>query len=276
MLLTNLHSSFPKNPKKGDFNEATVRHLILNTIRYVNNKFRDQYGELVLCADSESSWRKKVYPFYKAHRKADRNKLIHIDWPVVYALFETIKDEIREYTKYPVIEVESAEGDDVIAALVLAFPNDRHVIISRDRDFQQLQAYGPVSQYDTVEKRLIIPADKQGFLQEHILFGDRNDGVPNILSDDDVLVTPGKRQGKMTVKRVAEFMATPVDEWVNTTHKRNWKRNKVLIDLRCAPPSIARNVLEQYNEQKDKPHHRVYKYLVDYQVTGLLDVVDHF
>lgn len=275
--MTNLHASFPKKPTKSDFDANNVRHLILNMIRFVNNKFRDEYGPIVICADSKSSWRKKVFPYYKAHRKADRNKLQHIEWPVVFELFDQVKDELREWTKYPVIEVEGAEGDDVIGILALQYPDQKHIIISRDKDFQQLQAYNPLlTQYDPVDKRLLTPANKETFLQEHILYGDRNDGVPNVLSDDDVLVTAGKRQSKMTVKRVAELTSTPVESWVNTTHKRNWNRNKVLIDLRCAPPSVTRNVIQQYDEQKNKSQHRVYKYLITHNVTGLLDVVDHF
>ena len=276
-MMTNLHSSFPKKPKKDDFHANEVRHLILNMIRIVNNKFRAEYGEIVICVDSKSYWRKKVFPYYKAHRKADRNKLEHIEWPVVFELFDNVKDELREWTKWPVIEVEGAEGDDVIGTLALHFPDQKHVIISRDRDFQQLQAYNPLlAQYDPVEKRMLTPADKLGYLEEHILRGDRNDGVPNVLSDDDVLVTPGKRQNKMTEKRLAELKTTSVEHWVNTTYKRNWKRNQLLVDLRCAPPSVTRNVIQQYEEQKNKPHHRMYKYLVKYQITGLLDVVDQF
>lgn len=277
VMMTNLHSSFPKKPTKDDFHANQVRHLILNMIRVVNHKFRAEYGEIVICVDSKSYWRKKVFPYYKAHRKADRNKLEHIEWPVVFELFDNVKDELREWTKWPVIEVEGAEGDDVIGVLANQFPDQKHVIISRDRDFQQLQAYNPLLvQYDPVEKRMLTPADKVGYLEEHILYGDRNDGVPNVLSDDDVLVTPGKRQNKMTAKRLAELKSSSVDQWVNKTYQRNWKRNQLLVDLRCAPPSVVRNILQQYEEQKDKPHHRMYKYLVHYKLTGLLDVVDQF
>lgn len=277
VMMVNLHASFPKKPQKDDFNAHKVRHLILNMIRTVNYKFRDEYGPIVICCDAKNTWRKKVFPYYKAHRKADRNKLTHIEWPVVFDLFSDVKEELKEWTKYPVLEVDGAEGDDVIAALVLQFPYDKHVIVSRDRDFQQLQAYNPnLTQWDPVEKRILTPANKETFLQEHILDGDRNDGIPNVLSDDDVLVVPGKRQGKLTQKRIAEMMSTPVAEWVNTTHKRNWSRNRVLIDLRERPPSLTRDILQQYDEQKDKPRHRVYKYLITYKLTELLDVVDHF
>jgi hypothetical protein len=248
---------------------------ILNYIRMVNHKFRGQYGRIVICADSPKSWRKQVFAYYKAHRKNDRQKLEHIEWPKVFELFDSIKKELAEYTHYPIIEVEGGEGDDCIATLALTY-SDPSIIISRDRDFQQLQAHVDVKQYDPVDERMLSVDNPTRYLEEHIIGGDRNDGVPNILSDDDVLVTPGKRQGKMTEQRLQGFLSTPVEEWTNETHKRNWKRNQLMIDLRSVPSTITKAVIEQYEAQKNRKNHRLFDYFVKHKMSSMLDVIDQF
>jgi hypothetical protein len=47
--------------------EGMVRHMILNTIRSLNLKFRGDYGELVIAADGANSWRRDIFPYYKAN-----------------------------------------------------------------------------------------------------------------------------------------------------------------------------------------------------------------
>ena len=52
--------------------EDLVRHMVLNSLRGYRNKFSSDYGELVICCDDKNYWRKRIFPYYKAHRKGDR------------------------------------------------------------------------------------------------------------------------------------------------------------------------------------------------------------
>ena len=52
-----------------ELSEDLVRHMVLNSLRGHNRKFRDKYGEMVLAADSGNVWRKQIFPNYKANRK---------------------------------------------------------------------------------------------------------------------------------------------------------------------------------------------------------------
>lgn len=273
-----MHASYSKDLANGVFDENTIRHLILNMIRANNVKFREKYGRVVLCCDSKKSWRKEIFPYYKAHRKAARKQQTHIDWPRVFELFSSIKEELIEYTDYPIIEVEGAEGDDVIAVLAMRYNNEsqRNIIISADGDFIQLQSYLNVDQYDPINNRWLRSDNPRLYLEEHIIEGDRGDGIPNILSDADTFITPGKRQGVMTKSRLNNFLSSSVDSWEEETFRANWKRNRTLIDLRSVPSSLAKEIVNQFESQINRQGRKIFDYLVKFRLVNLMDCVSEF
>lgn len=277
IMMTSLHASYSRELSGGTFDEGLIRHLTLNLIRAQRSKFKGKYGRTVLCCDGKGSWRKEVFPFYKASRKAARDKQTKIDFTLVFPLFDAIKTELREYSNYAIIQVEKAEGDDVIAALAMRYRDEKHMIVSADRDFVQLQAYLDVDQYDPIHGRMVRTDNARLYLEEHLIEGDRGDGVPNILSDDDTFVNPGKRQGTLTKKRLKEFLDVAVKDWPSEKHQANWRRNRKVIDLRSMPPEIAKQIVSQFEEQtvQDQPR-RFYEYFVKYQLVNLLDSISEF
>ena len=58
--------------------ESLIRHMILNSLRMYNVRHRKEYGNMVLACDG-GSWRKEIFPQYKAHRKASRDSS-GLDW----------------------------------------------------------------------------------------------------------------------------------------------------------------------------------------------------
>jgi hypothetical protein len=45
------------NRLKGDeISEDLLRHMVLNTIRSYAKKFRNEYGDIILCADDRKYW----------------------------------------------------------------------------------------------------------------------------------------------------------------------------------------------------------------------------
>ena len=70
-----------------------VKHMILSTLLFYRKKFKDRYGELVICCDSKKSWRKDVFPFYKANRKANREK--HpVDWNGIFEVINSLTEDL--------------------------------------------------------------------------------------------------------------------------------------------------------------------------------------
>ena len=182
-----------------EINEGYVRHMILNSIRNYNKQYKEEYGELVLCYDGGKNWRKSVFPEYKANRKKNREES-SLDWGQIFDWIHGIKDEIRENFPYRVVHVDEAEADDCIAVLAReSHPFEKNIIISSDKDFVQLHTITGLKQFDPIRKRWIT-GDPTESLSNKIFYGDKGDGVPNILSDNQVFVE-GRRQTPLPKKK---------------------------------------------------------------------------
>ena len=187
-----------------EVNVDLLRHMILNQIRGYRKRFGNEYGEVVIACDNRHYWRREVYPYYKAARKKARDSSGH-DWSSIFDALHLIRSELDEFMPYPVLDIEGAEADDVIGALAEYSQNSKTgvlfeeaepvIIISGDHDFQQLQKFPNVAQYSPMKKKMVkLTESPSEVLLEHIITGDKGDGVPNILSADDTFVTEGKRQ----------------------------------------------------------------------------------
>lgn len=259
-----------------DVNEDFLRHLSLNSIRAYNTKFKREYGEIVLCMD-DSSWRKKEFEFYKASRTTDRENST-IDWSIVFAAFDKIRNELDEFFPYRVIKVKGAEADDVIGVLCnefgVEFGNGEPIlIISRDKDFQQLQKYTNVKQFNPIEKKFIKCPNPEKFLIDHIIAGDKGDGIPNVMSKDNSLVMK-IRQTPITEKQKkrlqGDFNALSEEE------KRNWTRNELLIDLSKTPSAIKQEVLAKYNSQAGKGRSKLFNFFINKRLKNLMGSLSEF
>jgi hypothetical protein len=254
--------------------------MVLNSLRSYRQKYGAQYGELVIATDTGYSWRKGFFPYYKANRKKDRDEST-LDWESIFEGLREIKHDLREYFPYRVIEVDGAEADDVIGVLVHKFGSDlpgseQIIILSGDKDFKQLQTYLNVDHYDPVRKRSLSESDPEGYLIEHIIKGDKGDGIPNVLTADSALVL-GVRQTTMTAKRLAaikEMVRTQV--WDNDETKRNYIRNKVLIDLKHTPPELALEIFDSYNTQAGKGRDNIFNYLMKNRMKHLMELINEF
>lgn len=262
------------NHKNIKIEEDLVRHMVLNSIRSHKMKFGDEYGELVIACDDKNYWRKQVYPYYKANRKKERDAS-ELDWNAIFDVLNKIRQELKDYFPYKVIQVESAEADDIIATLVKEYAyREKILILSGDKDFGQLQKYPNVKQYSPVMKKYITCTNPDLFLKEHIIRGDSSDGIPNFLSPDNVFVMGG-RQAPVTSKKLSTWIMQEPEEFCNENMLRNYKRNQQLIDLDFVPDDIAEQVLEQYNGQK-KDRSKLFNYFITHRLKNLIESVGDF
>lgn len=254
--------------------EGLFRHMVLNSIRSIKTKFKD-YGELVIACDDKTPWRKHQFPFYKANRKKNREDS-DIDWSAIFNTLNKIKLELKEFFPYRVVQVEGAEADDIIGTLTLHNNPNPTIIISGDKDFRQLQKYAGVRQYDPVNKKFIDEDKPFDQLKELIIKGDRGDGIPNVLSADDSIVT-GTRQKPISKKKLAEWLEKDPEDIFNTDELyRNWVRNKTLIDLTCIPDNIKENILKEYEYQSNKPKDKIFGYMINNKMKQLLEHINEF
>lgn len=277
-MLSNLMAQLG-NHLNAQVEENMVRHMVLNAIRSYKSKFGNEYGELIIACDNTNYWRKQIFPYYKANRKKAISES-ELNWKSIFDCMSKIRAELKEYFPYKVIDVETAEADDIIATLVnkygsLLNTGEKILILSGDKDFIQLHVYGNVSQYDPVKKKWINHNDPNMFLNEHILKGDSGDGVPNVLSDDNCLVA-GVRQKPLTTKRITQLLNTvPDKDWDEKTY-RNFCRNRELIDLSYVPEEVKNNVLDQYNNQPKKDRSKLMSYFIANKLKNLIESINDF
>jgi predicted Zn-dependent protease with MMP-like domain len=269
-------STVTANPKfSGDI--ESMRYMILNSLRNINSRFRKEYGDMILACDNTDVWRKKIFPYYKASRKKSR-ETSKLDWNMIHSNLGDILQEFRENMPYNVIKVASAEADDIIATLAKRPRNEPLLIVSGDKDFQQLQRYPNTSQWDHIGKKMVRCADPTDFLIEHIIRGDSGDGVPNVLSADDVFVVPTARQTSMNKNRYAEIYKY-VSQGVMPENKQVAKfyiRNKKLIDLADIPEEIEVEVLRQLAENAVASKAKIMNYFIKNRLSKLMDNLTDF
>jgi 5'-3' exonuclease len=243
-------------------------HLTLSSVNQVVRKYGIDH--VVFCLEGRS-WRKDVYPQYKAHRKvaeqalteseAEENKMF---WET-YDIFTTF---LREKTNVSVLRHERAEADDLIARFIHLHPNDENYIISSDTDYVQLIAPN-VKQYNGVANQLItlegyfddkgkpikdkktkepkLLGDPQFHLFEKIMRGDAGD---NVFSAYPGVRTKGSKNKVGLIEAYADrtkqgfnWNNMMLQRWADPDGnefrvKDLYERNKLLIDLTAQPDDI--------------------------------------
>lgn len=266
------------NHTNAELDENMVRHMFLNSIRGYRRKFFNDYGEIVICADGKNSWRKSIFPYYKASRKKSREES-EIDWNELFRIMTVIREELVNFFPYKVLHFDSLEADDVIGIIchhhgrLLDNGSERFLIMSGDKDYIQLHRYANIKQYSPTMKKWIENSDPDKYLLEHILKGDKGDGVPNILSPDNCIAI-GERQKSMTAKKIVEFSNDPTT--MDETTQSRFARNKALIDLSQIPEKYHSMVLSEYNKDKDTGRSQLFNFFIDKKLKHLMADIQDF
>jgi len=263
-----------------DINEDLMRHIVLNTLRSHRNRFYEKYGELVVCCDSHKYWRRDIFPHYKAGRKKIREKS-GFDWSIIFDTLNQVREELDKFFPYKVVRVEGAEADDIIGVLckehgsILRREDDENILIlSSDKDFMQLQKYCNVDQYSPQQTKFIRTDNPERYKREHILKGDRGDGIPNFLSDDDCFVS-GKRQKPLRSTKIEEWQGQVPEDYCDEKMLRGYKRNEQLVDLEKIPNDLSEAILNQYRE-KGNGRDQLMNYFIKHRLQNLMEHIGEF
>jgi hypothetical protein len=280
VMISNIMMQLANNEKQLD--EEMVRHMVLSSLRLYKKKFGDEYGELVICCDGYSYWRRDVFPHYKAARRKSRDKSPH-DWNVIFTSLNKIRDEMRDNMPYITLRFEKAEADDIIGSICNArgsFLNtaERILIVSGDKDFMQLQQFGNISQYSPIAKKFITPdVNPARFKQYHILQGDAGDGVPNFLSDGDTFVVDGKRQKPLPKKKLEEWTMLDYATYCTTPEMlSNYERNRVMVDFDYIPQDLQKEIVEAYENYERLPRSMILNYFIKNRLRTLTEAIGEF
>jgi hypothetical protein len=265
-IVAAIMSSLYLNPDQ-ELDEARVRWSVLSSLKSYKATFKE-YGDLVIACDGKNYWRKEIFPYYKCKRKKSRDE-DKFDWTAIFKSIEKIKGEVKDFLPYPLIEVNRAEADDVIAVLVkqMTVVDDKVLIISRDKDLKQLQKYPQVKQFNPVEKVWLDCPNPRNFLHDHIITGDTGDSIPNIFSDDNSFAI-GKRQSPATAKRMVNYLTEGLEG--------RYELNEKLIDLEQIPSEICWNILGEYESQINKGRKKLLMYLLKHDLSALAASLQDF
>ena len=261
--------------------ENMIRHMVLNSIRMYNKRYRKEYGQMVICADGMNTWRRQYFPEYKGMRRKGKEEST-MDWNEIFRIVNLIREEIQENLPYKVLHMEGCEADDIIGALAIRTQEfgqgEPVMVVSSDKDFIQLQKYNNVKQWSPIQKKAVTDNNPRNYLFNHIMRGDAGDGIPNVLSRDDTFMVEGLKQTPLRQTRIDEWLeksddlkaAMPEDLY------RNYQRNKTLIDLNEIPQHIQESIINKYDDQKLPMKMKVLNYLIKKRCTNLIECVEEF
>ena len=212
-----------------------------------------------------------------------------MDWNSIFDALNIVREELDEVFPYPVINVDGAEADDVIGTLAEYSQTigeesplfgditpDPFLIVSGDHDFQQLQKYSNVNQWAPAQKKWVkikVPAHE--VLMEHIIRGDKGDGVPNMLSPDDCFVE-GKRQKPIRKAQVEKWVKQKPEDWVTGDMASGYVRNSQLVDLTKTPQDIKDAIINSYCSQTNKDKSHLLNYFIKNKMKHMIDIIDEF
>jgi hypothetical protein len=266
-----------------------IRHVTLSTIKSYKKKYGKDYGQIVICCDGRKYWRRDFFQHYKAGRKKARDAS-DLDWGLIFDTLSEMRDDLAKHFPYKVMHIERCEADDIIAALTkyaqenelvqegLVEESQKILILSSDKDFKQLQLYPNVKQWSPMQKKYVTATQREiiEYKIEHIVKGDSGDGIPNIMSKDDVFVV-GERQRVVTAKRLQEFIENGFIACKNDDERRNWHRNTVLVDFDHIPDDVRQEIVQSYiNTKPTGDKMAIMNYLIEHRCRLLLDELEDF
>ena len=266
-LLFRAHFALIRNPLITSYGLNTS--ALFGFINQLLKIIKDEDPEYFACAfDSKGkTFRHDMYEEYKANRPPMPEEL-QLQLPHLW--------EILESMNIPVLKKKGVEADDIIGTLCEKYGDTENImIISGDKDFQQLQRYSKVKQYSPITKKNIKLTREQAeeYLVDHIIGGDTGDGVPNVLSQDDVFVS-GLRQRPLSKKK-RETIKDPLVMNDNEID-RNLQRNRSLIDLTYIPNEYKKEILHEFDNVEVASRSGLLTYFINNRLMDLQESIGDF
>lgn len=274
--------AFSSDLQKGSENDKKdlIRHVALNSIKSYKKKYSKEFGQMVIACDGRNYWRREYFQYYKGQRKKAR-EASSLDWSLIFDTLSEIREDLKQYFSYKVIHVDRCEADDVIAVLTESTQEfgkfEPVMIVSSDKDFKQLHVNDNVKQFSPMLKKQVVVNKKElkEWLIEHVVKGDAGDGIPNIMSKDDVFML-GERQKNVSSKRLEEFYKDGYDACRNDEERRNWQRNVKLVDFTHIPEDVKESIMQAFEVEPTGSKSAIMNYLIKNRCRNLLNEIEEF
>ena len=247
-------------------------HITMNSIKKAWADFDGTH--LVFCLEGRS-WRKDHYAPYKRNRKEAVDAMSPLEQEenkIFWECYDDFVKFIREKTNATVLQNSRAEADDLIARWIDRYPDQNHVILSTDKDLNQLVS-ARVKQYNGITEQTIThegwfdakgkpvldsktkqakeAPDVEWMLFEKAMRGDPSD---NIFSAYPGVRTKGTKNKIGLQEAFADRNAKGytwnnlmLSKWVDADGKEHrvledYERNRLLVDLHAQPDAIIQEL----------------------------------
>lgn len=276
--------------------------------------WKNKNADHIVISFDGRSWRREIYPPYKLNRQqalAKSNKKDLEENDAFFKVFDSLKNYFSDKTNVTVLYNPILESDDLIAHFIFSHPNDEHIIVSSDKDFEQLLADN-VSIYNGLNDTTITTQGIYDGYGKPVV--DKKTGkvkeAPNAdwcifekcmrgcTSDNIFGAYPGIREkgskNKVGLRDVFEdrvkqgfnWNSAMMHRWVdhnNLEHKvlDDYLRNKQLVDLKEQPVEIKQQIsktIEDGCQNKNKTQIGLYflKLCGQYQLNKLSEQATSF
>ena len=202
-------------------------HLFFQKVK----QFYEICPKNIFCLEGKNStsWRKSIYPQYKANRHADENP----QYKLIGKAYE-LSEELLSYLPGLVFSVENCEADDIIYALskYLSMKGEKIKIVSTDKDLVQIMNYFEnCSVYDPVKNE--FRQRNKNILFEKAVCGDNSDNIKGV-----------KGIGPKTLEK----MLADNKVWSEVMTKHNgqeeYEKCMKIVDLKQFP--YTKNIVKEY------------------------------
>lgn len=268
LAVRTLHGSKEVLAESSEPNYEYWKYVTFNSIYWM--LFKERIHEVILAPDSQS-WRKIVYPLYKADRVKKREDS-KVDWERFKEVKNEFLGEIKEFLPFKIIDINKAEGDDIIGALINSGLIKDGIIVSMDCDYQQLSNKCRI--YNPIMKKFVSTANTERFLVEASLTGQKKkDNIFNVLTPHDW--PEWKKRPPLGEKGIDRLFSTgTLDEFLDTKVKYEFNNgeekgtenyeefiselvprdmynlNRKLIDFQYTPKVMVDKIVEKYTNYK--------------------------
>jgi len=206
------------------------------TITNICQRFKVNRSDIIFAREGSNCWRYAIYKEYKATRLYAKD--IHAGGPV----FKYVNENLHKRLGCNVIQVSTAEGDDIIAVGVdyinTVYPDCKIIIISGDYDLLQLSDKAEIFELDSKQKLTAITSDNPTkLLLQKIIGGDKSDNIPPIF----------KGCGKVTVEKLISDPAK-LNEMLDKKGTEQYELNKLLVDFNNIPIIVRNEIEEEFDK----------------------------
>ena len=216
--------------------------IIQETIKEIFKTYKQFKGSnVVLAVDSKNTWRKQMYPAYKATRDTE----FDIYYDDVREAMEEITEFFNNNTNCYVLKVDECEADDVISTVVEN--TSGNLVLSSDKDFVQLlRKDSNVVIFNPMKKEKRTSENPEYELFVKCFRGDRGDNILNAY--------PGVRE-----TRLKQAYDSGYDRANLLNEKRKdgdvvndwYEFNRTLIDFDYIPQTYKDNILEEIRNRQE-------------------------